>query len=304
MNKFLLKSAKILFICTMAAIFTGFKAAEADKYAPLTPFGLLSHSGLLDEGSAFLKSPNLKDVYWSVNDSNNAPALMAFDKDWKIIVPDTDFPEGGYKGITVREAKNNDWEALAADDKGNIIICDAGNNKNNRRDLAVYIVPEPDPYRDIETRPAKKVSFEYPDQFSFPPKKPERNFDSEACFYSKGRLYLLTKHRGDTRTKLYMFPSLDSDSKQKLKLIGSAEIGGMATDAAISPSGERLAVLTYYGAYLFEKGFWKKSHISGKKKSLPFSAGQCEGITFEDEDTLTISNERGELFRIDAKDFK
>ena len=283
-------------------MFSAFKPTDAEKYAPLIPFGQLSHSGLLDEGSAFLKSPNLQDVYWSVNDSNNAPALIAFGKDGKIIVPDI-LPEGGYKGIKVKGAKNNDWEALAADDKGNIIICDAGNNKNNRKDLAVYIVPEPDPYKETATRKAKKVRFEYPDQTAFPPKKMEMNFDSEACFYSKGRLYLLTKHRGDTKTKLYVFPSLDFGKKQVLKLLGSAEIGGMATDAAISPSGKKLAVLTYYGAFLFKKSRWKKSFISGKKMNLPFSAKQCEGITFDDEETIIISNEQGELFRIRTEDF-
>ena len=303
MDKFLCITAKIAFFFTMAAAFSGFKPVDAEQYASLIPFGHLSHSGLLDEGSAFLKSPNLKDVFWSVNDSNNAPALMAFDREGKIIVPDI-IPDGGYKGVKVKGAKNNDWEALAADDKGNIIICDAGNNKNIRKNLAVYIVPEPDPYKDIETKDAKKVDFEYPDQLSFPPKKPEMNFDSEACFYSKGKLYLLTKHRGDTKTKLYQFPSLDSNKKQVLKLLGSAEIGGMATDAAISPSGKRLAVLTYSGAFLFEKSIWKKSFLSGKKKNIPFSAKQCEGITFEDEKTIIISNEQGELFRINTDDFK
>lgn len=303
MEKFIYRHAKILCVLIAAAAFSGYKDVEPDQYPPLTPFAQLIHGNLLNEGSAFLKSPNLDNVFWAVNDSNNLPALMAFDNEGKIITPDINFPEGGYKGINVKGAENHDWEALAADDKGNIIICDAGNNRNNRKNLAVYIVPEPDPYRDIETKEAKKVSFEYPDQSAFPPKKKERNFDSEACFYSKGRLYLMTKHRGDIKSKLYVFPSLDSDKKQVLQLLGSAEIGGMATDAAISPDGKKLAVLTYSGAFLFEKKRWSKNFLSGKKKNIPFSAGQCEGITFDGNDSLIISNEQGNLFRIAVKDF-
>ncbi|MCR4820306.1 MAG: hypothetical protein K5838_04185 [Elusimicrobiales bacterium] len=276
-------------------------AIEAEEASRLSPYSILRDNGLLPEGSAFFKSPNLENVFWAVNDSKNAPALFAFDASGEMILPDNNVSSQPYKGITVSNASNRDWEALAGDDKGNIIICDAGNNKNMRKDLAVYLLPEPDPRVDLASKPAEKIFFSYPDQKKFPPKK--KNFDSEACFWHDGHLFLFTKNRADSKTKLYRFPSLNPKKKQVLKLIGSFETGGMVTDAAVNASGNRIAVLTYYGAYLLEKGK-KKKILSWHRKFYPFSAGQCEGITFADDETLLITNENRNIYRISVSDFR
>ena len=276
---------------------------SAEENKEIEPYAVLEHKGLLPEGSTLLKSRQYKNIFWTFNDSGKTPHLFAFRQDGSLVQPvSAENSTGTYHGILVRNAGNRDWEAAAADDSGNLIICDSGNNKNRRRDLAVYIVPEPDPYSAYETLPAVKIEFSYRDQKKFPPEK--KNFDSEACFWNKGHLYLLTKHRYDTDTKLYRFEDLDPSRQHILKKVEKTNIGGMVTDAAISPDGRYLAVLTYYGITLFEISYGRNSKIKYFKKPVKylFSAGQCEGVEFEDAENISVSNEKGQLFRIPLRD--
>ncbi|MCX5792270.1 MAG: hypothetical protein NTY45_08675 [Elusimicrobia bacterium] len=265
----------------------------------LEPYARLN-SKAVKESSAFLKSPSYKDVYWTLNDSGNTPAIFAFTRGGKPVKP-VAVADADYKGIVVSSAANHDWEAMAADDKGNLIIGDIGNNRNRRKSLAVYIFPEPDPARDLVSTAAIKVQFRYPDQEAFPPRL--LNFDAESLFWAGGRLYLVTKHRSDTMAKLYRFDSLEPNAVNTLKLVSSFDVKAMATDAAASPDGKKLAVLTYDGAWLFEKPARSDNYFAGAKKRFFFGAGQCEGITFDGPDALLISNEQSELFELKVSSF-
>ena len=271
-----------------------------DENPELKPYTRLD-TKLVRESSAFLKSRSLKNIYWTLNDSGNKPVIFAFTRDGRPVKPDF-VSDAEYKGIVISSAVNTDWEAMTADDQGNLIIADAGNNRNRRKNLAVYLLAEPDPGKTVTAVAAKKIAFRYPDQKKFPPKRME--FDSEALFWANGRLYLLTKHRTDTRVKLYRFNSLEPGEAQTLKLISSFDIQSMATDAAVTPDGKKMAVLTYGGAWLFEKPAGSDDYFSGRRRRFAFGAGQCEGITFDGPDTLLISNEDNELFEINTADFK
>lgn len=296
-----IKTVFLLLSVMTSAVLPRYLSAEENR--ELEPYAVLDHKGLLPEGSTLLKSRQYKNIFWTINDSGNTPHLFAFGQDGSLVHPvSVENPTGTYRGILVKNAGNRDWEAVAADDSGNLIICDSGNNKNRRRDLAVYVVPEPDPYSAYETLPAVKIEFSYRDQKKFPPEK--KNFDSEACFWNKGHLYLLTKHRYDTDTKLYRFEDLDPSRQHILKKVEKTNMGGMVTDAAISPDGRYLAVLTYYGITLFEISYGRNSKIKYFKKPVkyPFSAGQCEGVEFEDAENISVSNEKGQLFRIPLRD--
>jgi len=287
---------KRIILCAL----TLFSFSASALCAELEPYAVLSAGGLVPECSAWFKSRKYKGVYWTLNDSGNPPRIFAFTRAGALISP-VSVSTADYKGILVRGARNRDWESMTADDSGNLIVCDAGNNRSSRRDLAVYVFPEPDPFSDTETAAAVKISFVYPDQENF--HTGDGDFDSESCFWSGGKLYLLTKDRADSYTKVYAFPSSVSDGAVELKKLGRADVGGMATDATVSESGDRLAVLTYSGVRVFRRdgAEWR---LSGKQDVYEFGAGQCEGISFSEDGSMLISNEDGKLFEVKISSFR
>jgi len=169
-----------------------------------------------------------------------------------------------------------------------VVIGDFGNNANARRDLTLYILPEPDPYKKKgKVKVEKRITFRFEDQEAFPPRL--RNFDCEAMFVRGETVYLLTKHRSDTDTKLY---KVVGDTARKL---ATFPIGSRVTAADLSPDGKRAVVLTYEYLWLFVGG--GENIFKGKAYRLPIKLGQCEGACFDGESVI-VTNEAGEVFRI------
>jgi signal recognition particle subunit SEC65 len=186
---------------------------------------------------------------------------------------------------------NVDWEDMTRDNKGNIYIADTGNNDNDRKELAVYKVST----KDLAN--AAAIRFKYEDQEKYPPSKKDRNFDSEAIFWSDGQLYIISKDRGQKQTaKLYQLP--DQPGSYKAKLIGKIDFKGQVTGAAISPDGSTILLLeeqklTVYSDFKDINSFYK-----GKSKTIDLEGtGQTEAVAFEDNKTLVITSEGGSLFR-------
>jgi len=257
----------------------------------LTPYGNLSFSPI-NESSGLVKSRLWSNVFWTHNDSGDEPRIFPVKRDGSILKPEW---AEEYAGIKIGDAVNIDWEDIGTDNDGNLIIGAFGNNANTRRDLAIYLVKEPFPSQTIATRVSLKIPFYYPDQESIPPKN--RNFDAEAVFWAKGKIYVLTKHRSDNFTKLYRLDSMDPFEPNPLTLIAIFDIKGQVTGADASPDGNRLAVLTYSAVWLFEVSGSSDEYFNGKITWLPIEAKQCEGICF-DGNKLMISNEQRDLFEL------
>jgi len=260
----------------------------------------------LDESSGLVASRLHPGVFWTHNDSGSEPRLFAIDA------------TGAAKGqVKVTGAPAVDWEDLAADDSGHLWIHDGGNNKNRRKDLTVIRVPEPTALAG-EVAADRVIAFHYPEQTEFPPAS--RNFDSEALYWDGGRLMLLTKHRSDTRTVLYVFPAGFQDdprysgvsapgvSVPLTKLgefdVGGAEanFGGQVSGADISRDGRRLAVLTYHGLFVFERpdGDGPVNWLGGAQREIrlvQLITQQCEAIAW-DGDALLFTNEGRAVMRI------
>ena len=81
------------------------------------------------------------DVFWTHNDSGDAARVFATDRDGKLIQPD--WYGGDYEGLKIKGAYNIDWEDIAIDNKGNLVIGAFGNNGNARRDLCLYLILNP-----------------------------------------------------------------------------------------------------------------------------------------------------------------
>ena len=270
----------------------------------LEPIARIRHDDI-DESSGIVRSRLHAGIYWTHNDSGDIARIFPLRLDGTSHDPSE--PDRPIEGIAIPNAENIDWEDIAADDRGNLIIGAFGNNWNSRRDLAVYIVPEPAPYGN-PTPPlnTRKIPFHYPDQDSFPPK--DRNFDCEAVYFAGGKIYLLTKHRADTHTKLYRFDGTAADESNPVTLVDRFDIGCRVTGADASADGKRLAVVCNKGGSFFREtvsGIWvfhqqdqSARYFDGEIYWLPAWTEGAEAICWEGGESLILANEDRDIFRI------
>lgn len=259
----------------------------------------LKASGKLDlklvpECSALWASPVYPGVFWTLSDSGNKPMIVPVRSDGAT------FPAA--KGVTLRGVANVDWEALTGDRAGNMVVGDVGNNVSRRRELAFYFFKEPLPTA-VEITDFRKVTFTWPDQTAFP--DPELNHDCEAMFLWRGQLYLLTKHRRDTLTDLWRAEIAPGATTAVLTKLARFDAGGMVTDAAISPDGTQLAILTYRLIWVVTLPAAGEDIFHGKMLAAPLTppllSWQVEGCSWLDGQTLLLGAEQGDLFRVPLK---
>lgn len=254
-------------------------------------------SGMMDrravpECSALVASRREPRLFWALSDSGAAPRLVPVRSNGLNARAD-----GG--GVTLTGAVNLDWEAMATDDAGNLIVADVGNNLSRRRELHLYVVPEP-ASSSPASLPARRVVFSWPDQAQYP--DPEQRHDCEAVFWHRGRLHLLTKHRRDTLTHVWRAELPTTGDRAYLTQVGAFDIRGMVTDAAVSPDGRRLAVLTYRMLWVFDLTSPSENPLAGpahaRALAAPVAQWQIEGCAWIDDATLLLGSEEGALFRV------
>ncbi len=201
------------------------------------------------------------------------------------------------KSIEITNATNIDWEDITKDKIGNLYIGDFGNNDNDRKDLTIYKVAKEQLSLDkIESD--YKIEFSYPEQTNFPPKKTERFYDVEGFVEMNGAFYLFTKNRSKNFDGTSMIYKVENKAgKQKAQLLGSfiscSNYNHCAiTSAAISPNGQKLVLLTHDKVIVFEN--WKKDDLlSATRTTLNLEHfSQKEAVTFLDNSTLLIADER------------
>jgi hypothetical protein len=249
----------------------------------------------LGESSGLVKSRRYPDVFWTHNDSGDAARVFAIDSRGHLLA---EFPVEG--------ASHVDWEDIATDDSGHLYLGDFGNNGNRRRDLIVYRVPEPHPAGPERTaRVDRTLRFRYADQRAFP--DPERlDYDAEAMFWWRGALYIFTKHRSDTRTRVYRLPDRAEEGERALEPLAEIDLGGEpsrlfgnTTGADLSTDGRFVALLTYRAIFLYERrGPDPVPDGPVARIALdPRRTRQAESVAW-DGSTLVVGNEQRKLFRI------
>lgn len=269
-----------VFVAVAALLFYYMRDMEATPTdaAPASLEKLAKLPNAVQESSGLVALPQ-KGLYLTHNDAGNKPYLYKIDAQGKLVE-------------TIKlNLKNEDWEDLTQDDEGYVYIAETGNNNNNRRELKVYKLKPENPQR-VET-----IRFTYEDQKQYPPAKKDRNFDVEAIFYSNGSIYLVSKDRGrQSAAKVYKVPARAGE--YTAKLIGSHNINAEITGAGISPSGEKVALLSEGKIHLFTAFDSPETFYEGTYNEIRLKdAGQTEGIAFEDEETLVITSEGGNLYR-------
>jgi len=239
------------------------------------------------------------DLLWMHNDRGSKSYVYGVNVEGDIL-----------KKVAVKE-KSTDWEDLTSDEEGNLYIGDFGNNKNNRKNLVILKIKNEDLLSEKKVK-AEKIEFNYPDQYEFPPKKENFFFDAEAFFYMDGYLYLFTK--SDVvgqfgKTKMYKIPS--TKGSHEAEFVSEFNAGTTRdyriTSASISPNKKKVALLTHNKILLFTN-FSSDNFFKGDLKQIDLKhTSQKEGITFENNETLYLTDEKnkeggGNLYIYTLKD--
>jgi len=236
---------------------------------------------------------------WTINDSGGLPVLYAFDTITAQIL----------QRITIANAENIDWEALADDDQY-IYIGDFGNNLGNRDDLAIYrILKSEIPLEGDGIVESTKITFSYSDYSGKVEKRKFNNFDCEAFLAYGDSLYLFSKNIGDQHTKLYRLPKTPGD--YIAELVSTFNTEGLVTGADINTASNEITLVGYVSQswvpftwLLFD--FKEDNFFSGNKRRIDFiniTATQTEAIAYIIGKNEVITSEGHILFSQTAYDF-
>lgn len=218
------------------------------------------------------------------------------------------------KILVINNTENIDWEDLTFDPKGNLYLGDFGNNDNMRKDLAIYKINQSDLQND-NADVAYKVTFDYPEQTEFPPKKKDLLFDVEGFFEYENHFYLFTKNRSkgfDGTSYIYKIPNQAGHHHAQLikKITTCSDYHTCAiTSAAISPDGLKFVLLSHSKVWLFEN-YSKDDITNGKMTELQLNQySQKEAIGFKTNDILYIADEKvkktgGNLYQVKLSTLK
>ncbi|UJF29337.1 hypothetical protein L0B70_10900 [Kaistella sp. 97-N-M2] len=240
---------------------------------------------------------------YSIEDRGNENQVTVLDLSGKI-----------QKTITLNNTENTDWEDLTFDTNGNLYIGDFGNNANDRKDLAIYKI-NPSDLKSETAEVVYTVSFEYPEQKDFPPKKKDMMFDVEGFFEYQNFFYLFTKNRSkgfDGSSYVYKIPNTAGHHKAELikTITTCTDYQNCAiTSAAISPDQTKFVLLSHSKIWLFEN-FSPDNIADGKMSEINLDHfSQKEAITFKNNETLLIADERvkktgGNLYELNLKSVK
>jgi hypothetical protein len=241
------------------------------------PVNLVESSGVVISG------PN---IIWSHNDKGNTNQLFLVDTTGALL-----------KTITVSNAQNTDWEDLAVDDQGRVYINNAGNNNNDRTDLSIYRISNPN---DISgnTLQAEIIEFAYEDQTEFPPSLTNRNYDVEAIVWRNDSIHLFTKDRSTPYTgytKNYVIPA--TPGNHLAVLVDSFFISNINYPAPVTAADynhqtgelvlltrDRILSFTNYPGNKFFKGDVFDYQFTS-------SIGQAEAIGFVNDRKIYITEE-------------
>jgi len=240
------------------------------------PIDLIEVSGIADDKT--------HAVIWMVNDSGNEPILYGINTRGEII-----------KNIRIK-AKNRDWEDLTMDNDGNVYIGNFGNNDNDSELLSILKISNDSLKANLRSITPEVISFTYPEQKKFPPKRNKRHFDCEAFFYLNENLYLFTKSRSSKnkgKTNLYKLPAKKGNYKAKfIDTFNTCEESECwVTSADINTAGDKLALLTENSVFVFSD-LDSNDFFNSEVKRYKFSYdSQKESVAFKNDSILYIADE-------------
>lgn len=258
------------------------------NYSPIfkanLPNDLKEISGLTQAGTR----------WWGHNDSGFDEEFFRLD------------PESGdvFQKITLKNAKNKDWEDIASDGT-QLYIGDFGNNSNDRQNLGIYIVPlswiGSSNFETVQEFEWSFLPFSYADQTNYTAQPEDSTvFDCEAMIFCNDRIQLFTKSRRNYNTVHYAVNPA-SNVADKLETFDAK---GLVTGAALSPDQKLIALIGYdlrpfiptvFCWLLWDWPAGTDQFFAGNKRRIELGTalqiGQVESIGFDGNRSGYISNE-------------
>jgi hypothetical protein len=254
---------------------------DCSNYGQLSLMAKLPKSLDENSGMAYVKD----SAVWFIEDSGNRNKLYRVNFEGKIT-----------KDLEVKDAKNIDWEDLAKDDKNNLFIGDFGNNNGKRVNMVIYKVsdPEIEPGDKIDS---EKIIFQYPADIPGLVPNESTRFDTEAMFYLKEHLYLITKNQTEPfnpTTRIFKVPA--QKGRYIAEFIGEFKTCGKekscrVTGATISPDAKKVVLLGNGKLWVFTD-FLGDDFSKGSLKSINLKVNtQLEALSFLNDSILLLSDE-------------
>lgn len=269
-------------LIVLSCFFILHACAQKPWYGDLSHLGKFPNS--LSEVSGIVTYN--QNLAWVIEDNGNKDQIYA-----------VNLKAGLVKKFKVKDAQNIDWEDLTTDKNGNFYVGDFGNNNNDRKNLTIYKLPNPEVEKGDKIS-SEKITFQYPEQQDFPPKKNGMLYDAEAFFHWGNHLYLFTKDRSRPylgQTLVYQIP--DKKGDYEAKLIGTINLCDdqdhcSITGADISKDGKTIALIGYGYLYL-GKDFDINTISETKFDSIYLRhETQIESVCFLNDTTLLIADEQ------------
>lgn len=279
--------------------------SEGEGSLPFEAYGRIDKNAR-SEVSGIVKSRKHQNVFWVHGDSGNDTKIFPINKNGTLA---SSGHSNGVKLVNTNETDwseiDMDWEDIALDDVGNLVVADIGNNCLCRSDLSFLIFPEPELAEEEQTE-YQRIKIRYPQNTGkkkFPGWRDSHSADAEAVFYRDGNIYLITKEKKGQDTRLFKLATRSETSTNTLVEVTAYHFDDKVTASDLSPSGDSLAVLTSSSAWLFTD-FEGENFFSGTSKRVTFKATQVESVAFSGESSLIISEEEGQLYEISLSEFE
>jgi hypothetical protein len=225
----------------------------------------------LAEISGITWSAEHEGVWWVHADSGTGPYLYALDGSTCDVLA----------RVRVSNIDARDLEAVGTgvDPQGRTVLwlADIGDNRDSWPEVRLHAIAEPQKLVDQQVR-ATTYRFTYPDQ--------PHNAEAILVAPDRAEVWVVTKQLA--RGAVYRVP-LSTSGVATAKRV--AQVGGLVTDAAMSPDGTRFVIRDYFSAKLYAAPVSAATIAAGTRLALP-DQPQGEAISFTaDGRSLVVASE-------------
>jgi hypothetical protein len=226
----------------------------------------------LEEISGITWSAKHDGVWWVHADSGNGPYIYALDGTTCDVLA----------RVRIGNIGARDMEAIGTgvDPQGRKVLwlADIGDNNDVWPEVRLHAILEPSTLVDQRVK-ATTYRFTYPDQ--------PHNAEAILVSPTSAEVWVVTKQLA--RGAVYRVP-LSTSGVATAKRV--AQVGGLVTDAAMSPDGSRYVIRDYFSATLHAAPVSAESIGAGTPLSLP-DQPQGEAVSFtRDGTSLVVASER------------